>query len=185
MKKSLFLTFILLLNCNLSYADGFDEDEDEDQSTDPTKDLNVVNGTPNLFTDCGIGAILFPSVTWAAAISNFIWDYGLTATTSAVSTPTSCRGDNVEMAKFIIETLPELEKDIAMGGGDYMDAIASIADCKQDYQSQLSENIKNTYYQYTNSAEYSQNNQVQQSFNMYWSIKSAVNNSQGQCQIVL
>src|SRR5688572_5993856 len=38
---------------------------------------------PNPFSDCGIGAALFPKTGWAAVTSNVIWDIGTTALTSA------------------------------------------------------------------------------------------------------
>ena len=59
---------------------------------------------PNPFTDCGIGAALFPDTHWAAVTSNVIWDVGTTALTSATASPETCSGAKVEAAMFINET---------------------------------------------------------------------------------
>ena len=37
----------------------------------------------NPYTDCGIGAALFPNTNWAAVTSNVIWDAGTTAVTDS------------------------------------------------------------------------------------------------------
>ena len=46
---------------------------------------------PNPFSDCGIGAALFPDTSWAAVTSNITWDIGTTALTSATMSPGTCR----------------------------------------------------------------------------------------------
>ena len=82
---------------------------------------------PNPFTDCGIGAT-FDNETGASS-SNAIWDLGSTAITSAVSSPQMCRDRKAESAKLILETLPELEKNVALGEGKYLLALTEVMGC--------------------------------------------------------
>ena len=88
---------------------------------------------PNIYTECGIGGMLFSESTTGsnvgAVISNVIWDAGITATTSALSSPQLCVDKKETVARVILETLPELEKDIAAGEGKYLTALSEVASC--------------------------------------------------------
>ena len=69
----------------------------------------------NPYSECGIGAAIFPKNGAAAAISNVIWDLGSTAVTSATLSPDTCSAETVDTAKFILETIDNLESDVAIG----------------------------------------------------------------------
>ncbi|NRA29271.1 MAG: DUF3015 family protein [Parvularculaceae bacterium] len=91
--------------------------------------------TPNPWLDCGIGALIFPSANLevGAGLSNIIWDLGTTAVTSAQSSPDTCNGlDNVTSAAFIQRTYPTLEKELARGYGDNLNALAKIVGAEDD-----------------------------------------------------
>ena len=64
-----------------------DEGKATDTKATATKpaDPKAPGSGPNPYTDCGIGAALFPNTHWAAATSNVIFDLGITAITSATS----------------------------------------------------------------------------------------------------
>ena len=83
-----------------------------------------------IYTECGIGAMLFQHKKWAglAAISNIIWDWGTTASSSALTTPDSCMGGKEEqMAAFIYHSFDSLEHDLAKGYGDHLDTLMVLA----------------------------------------------------------
>ena len=63
---------------------------------------------PNPFSDCGIGAALFPETKWAAVTSNVIWDVGTTAVASATMSPQTCSGKQAKTAAFIYHTYDSL-----------------------------------------------------------------------------
>jgi hypothetical protein len=84
----------------------------------------------NPFSDCGVGAAIFPTNGAAATISNIIWDAGTTAITSATLSPDTCSSGSADTAKFILETIDNLESDIAMGNGDHVDALAGLMQCE-------------------------------------------------------
>jgi hypothetical protein len=83
----------------------------------------------NPYSDCGIGAALFPDSPAAAVISNVIWDAGTTAVTSATMSPGTCTSGSADTAQFILETIDNLESDVAMGKGDHVDALAGLMQC--------------------------------------------------------
>ena len=84
---------------------------------------------PNPFTDCGIGAALFPDTHWAAISSNVIWDVGTTAVTSATASPQTCSGKKVAAALFIRDTYERLAEETAQGQGEHLATALSLMDC--------------------------------------------------------
>lgn len=84
----------------------------------------------NPYSDCGIGAAIFPDNGAAATISNVIWDVGTTAITSATLSPDTCTAGSADTAKFILETIDSLESEIAMGKGEHVDALAGLMQCE-------------------------------------------------------
>lgn len=86
---------------------------------------NVGQG-PNPFSDCGIGAALFPKLRVGAVISNIIWDLGLTALTSATASPETCSGKTVATAQFILDNHDQLIEDTAKGSGTHLATLMNI-----------------------------------------------------------
>ena len=72
----------------------------------------------NPYTDCGIGAALFPNTNWAAVTSNVTWDAGTTAVISATASEDTCSGGEAQTAMLIHDKLEGLETDIMTGSGD-------------------------------------------------------------------
>lgn len=84
---------------------------------------------PNPFTDCGIGAALFPDTHWAAVSSNVIWDIGTTAVTSATLSPQTCSGKRVKTALFIRDNQQQLVEQFARGQGAHVTAVMEMFEC--------------------------------------------------------
>jgi hypothetical protein len=84
---------------------------------------------PNPYTECGVGAALFPNTHWAAVTSNIIFDLGMTAITSATSSPQTCSGKKVEAAMFIHATYDELVEETAEGGGEHLVSVLDMFGC--------------------------------------------------------
>ena len=81
---------------------------------------------PNPYSDCGIGAALFPNHAVGATISNVIWDIGTTAVISATASPETCSGKNVQAAMFILESYDQLLEETAKGSGDHLATLFDI-----------------------------------------------------------
>lgn len=88
----------------------------------------AVGSGPNPFSDCGIGAALFPKVDVAAVLSNIIWDLGSTAVTSATASPETCTGKEVKAAAFIMDGIEDLQLETAAGEGAHLAALMNILD---------------------------------------------------------
>ncbi|HKC16299.1 MAG TPA: DUF3015 family protein [Steroidobacteraceae bacterium] len=87
---------------------------------------------PSPYTDCGIGAALFPNTKWAAITSNVIWDVGTTAVISATSSPQTCSGKKVAAARFINATYASLSEETAAGHGEHLTTVLNILECAGD-----------------------------------------------------
>ncbi|MFK8053012.1 MAG: DUF3015 family protein [Woeseiaceae bacterium] len=97
---------------------------------------------PNPYTDCGIGAALFPNTHWAAVTSNVIWDVGTTAVISATASPETCQGKSAMAARFISETYDSVLADTARGDGDHIVALMEIYGCESSVHSDITTAIR-------------------------------------------
>jgi hypothetical protein len=114
-KKSL-IVFVALATLQLpAFADGI-----------PT----APPGTgPNPFSDCGIGAALFPNSRFGAVLSNITWFSGTTAVTSAISSPETCNDNTKTALRFINDTYEQLTEETAHGNGEHLTALLNIYGC--------------------------------------------------------
>ena len=92
-----------------------------------------------IYAECGIGAMLFNSDPGAdssartlAVISNATWDSGTTAISSDATSEENCEGNPSTTASLMLQTLPGLERDVARGEGEYLDAVFGAAGCETD-----------------------------------------------------
>lgn len=101
-------------------------------AAEPTAQKEVGSG-PNPFSDCGIGAALFPgeNVKPLAVTSNVIWDIGSTAVTSATASPETCNGKKVEAAAFIFDNYDNLAEETARGMGEHVTALLNIMEVSE------------------------------------------------------
>jgi hypothetical protein len=99
----------------------------------------------NPWKHCGIGAMIFNENGAAAAISNIIWDLGTTAVSSNISSKDNCEGANVKTAMFIQATMSSLEQDIAIGEGDYVNAMLQLRGCSADKNNEIIKAVRKAY----------------------------------------
>lgn len=99
------------------------------QAQTQTTDTKAPGTGPNPYTDCGIGAALFSNTGWAAVTSNVIWDFGLTALTSATASPQTCQGKKVVAAVFIRDTYEQLAEQTAQGKGEHLATVLNMMAC--------------------------------------------------------
>lgn len=97
---------------------------------------------PNPFTDCGIGAALFPDTHWAAVTSNVIWDVGTTAVISATASPETCSGGSAKAARFINDTFDNVLEDTARGDGEYVVTLLEIYGCDKAVHGEIIDSIR-------------------------------------------
>lgn len=167
MKKLVLLSALLIAP---TFAMAMDDATDQSASTTTTKAKKEQGSGPNPFTECGIGAAIFQNVGWAAATSNVIWDLGSTAITSALSSPETCNAKKMDTAKLIIETMPELEKDIAAGEGEYITALAETTGCANG---SINAGLRQSYGAVVADSSYGSKTAVERATDMYNSVRGA------------
>ncbi len=129
---------------------------------------------PNPFTDCGIGAALFPNTGWAAATSNVIWDLGVTGITSATASPQNCQAKSVAAAKFINETYPSIVEQTAQGSGEHLSAVLEIFGCNSAQHDTIIQSIRPSVAQMVASPSYSQQDSVSKAAGYYNVVHNAI-----------
>ena len=101
----------------------------------------------DIYTECGIGAMIAPRNTAVAAVTNVTWDSGTTAISSNISCPDSCNGGQEKVASFIYESYESIEKDLAKGNGNYLDNLLALtgydAQAKKEFIIALRSDFKN------------------------------------------
>lgn len=97
---------------------------------------------PNPYSECGIGAALFPDTNWAAVTSNVIWDLGSTAVTSATMSPNTCSGKKVKAALFIRDTRDQLVEDAARGEGAHLAAAMELFGCNAAARNEMVQAVR-------------------------------------------
>ena len=130
--------------------------------------FNVFAANP--YTDCGIGAALFPNTSWAAVTSNVIWDAGITAVISATASEDTCSEGSVEAAQLIHDKYEALETDIILGQGSSLSALTSVLGCQDN--SNLRSSIASDLRSILSEAGYAEASRVEKSSNLYEALKA-------------
>lgn len=135
----------------------------------------------NPWTDCGIGAMLFTETKWAAVISNVIWDYGTTATSSAVSSKHTCEGKVVALARFIDETYVSLEEETAIGKGDHLNAMLNIRGCEATARAAIVGDLRSGLATSLQDSAYAGKSRSEKAQGYYQLLETTLAAHQGQC----
>ena len=102
-----------------------------------------------IFRECGLGAIIFKGDTdnseLLAIVSNITSDLGSTAITSGLITPASCEGGSSQAVAFIMHTYPSLERDLARGEGEFINAMLDIRGCDVAVHSDMVADMRVSY----------------------------------------
>jgi hypothetical protein len=133
-----------------------------------------VGSGPNPFTDCGIGAALFPNTDWAAVTSNIIWDIGITASISATASPETCSKKKVAAAVFISNTYASLVEETAAGSGQHLTTLLNILECKEQNHAAVIDTVRADVAGNVNAADYTSQSHVDRASGYYNAVTSAV-----------
>lgn len=107
----------------------------------------------NPWTECGIGAMIFPSVPAGAVISNVIWDLGTTAVTSNLISPETCEGGEVHVVQFMKQTHKAIEEETAIGEGEHLTTVLNMLGCDSKSHKNIIQNVRNDYSKVIDSTE--------------------------------
>ncbi|WP_372716452.1 DUF3015 family protein [Immundisolibacter sp.] len=146
-------------------------------STAVFAETKAAGSGPNPYADCGIGAALFNETKWAAVTSNVIWDLGITAITSATSSPETCSGKKLVAALFIRDTYANLVEETAAGQGEHLTTALNIFGCGESRQAVATQAIRGAMGHAVSAPDYSDLPHLDKAANFYSIIENSVNNS--------
>jgi hypothetical protein len=98
----------------------------------------------DIYTQCGLGAIIAPNNDAVAAVTNVTWDSGTTAVSSDASSADSCKGGQKKTAALILEAYPQIERDLAAGTGKHLTALLAATGCKADTHASLAASLRSS-----------------------------------------
>jgi hypothetical protein len=120
-----------------------------------------------IYTQCGIGAMIFKKNETLAAISNITWDLGTTAFSSNMSSDDNCKGSAVAKAAFIHSSYTALEQDIAKGEGQHLNALMDIMKCDTTVRQDVVKSIRTDFAKTVSTVAYSDATTQQKSKQLY------------------
>jgi hypothetical protein len=135
----------------------------------------------DIYSQCGLGAMIFQETHWAAITSNIIWDLGTTAVSSDVSSADSCKGKTAKTAAYIFHSYAQLEQDLAQGQGQHLTALMSSTGCSASAQAQITTGLRGALAAQASSAAYSTATRLDQSKALFEAL--AVETQAASCSI--
>lgn len=134
-----------------------------------------VSFAKNAWTQCGIGALIFPSVGWAAATTNIWWDLGTTATTSSSSSPSQCAGKGASAGKLIYENYANVEEETAKGEGEHLTALLSILECDASAHNAILTDVRADFMRSVNNPSYSKQSTLEKTESFFNNVMDKAN----------
>lgn len=121
----------------------------------PNANAEATKDMQGIYEECGIGGLLFPSWPTGASVSNVIWDWGSTASTSGLSTPEACKGGQAKMAAYIYNAYDSIENDLAKGDGKYLDLLAELSSKEAQAKDAFISEVRTKFREAVNKENYS------------------------------
>ena len=121
----------------------------------------------DIYTDCGLGAMIAPNNDAVAAVTNVTWDLGTTAISSNASSPETCEGGQGSSAAFIFDAYPSIEKDLAVGSGEHLTAMLSIAGVEESARADLTAQLRADFAELVAIEGYSEQTRYEKAENLY------------------
>ncbi len=121
----------------------------------------------DIYTDCGLGALIAPKNDAVAAVTNVTWDLGTTAILSNASSPESCEGGKSDSAAFIYEAYPSIEKDLAIGQGEHLTALLAIVGVDESDSDVVSAQLRDGFARLVSADGYSDQTRFEKAENLY------------------
>ena len=121
----------------------------------------------DIYTECGLGAMIAPKNTAVAAVTNVTWDLGTTAISSNISSPDTCVGGQEKTAAFISDSYDSLEKDLANGDGTYLDTLVVLTGCEPQVHEELISVLRDDFVDVVAAPGYSEQSRFEQANVLY------------------
>lgn len=98
----------------------------------------------DMFSQCGIGAMIFPDKPTLAVISNITWDSGTTAVSSGLS-DAGCSGSKMQAATLIYQKYAALELETVSGSGVHLTTLMDIFQCGEDDRADIVSGLRQDF----------------------------------------
>lgn len=170
------LVAVVLSTSTTVFADDNNTPQASATNSTPVQQKAAGSG-PNPFSDCGIGAALFSETKWAAVSSNVIWDVGITALTSATSSPQTCSGKKVAAALFINQTYDKLVEESASGQGEHLTTVLNVFGCDSARHMNAIHQIRSAMGKAVSTPDYIDQTHLDKASGFYTIVEEAVNAS--------
>ncbi|CAK8711292.1 DUF3015 domain-containing protein [Candidatus Electronema aureum] len=121
----------------------------------------------DIYTDCGLGALIAPRTPAVAAVTNVTFDLGTTAIISNVSSPETCQGGKALAASFINDSYESLEADLARGQGEYLDSLTTLAGISKDGKDAFAAGLRKGFAASVAADNYTGQTRFQKAENLY------------------
>ncbi len=121
----------------------------------------------DIYTECGLGAMIAPSNEAVAAVTNVTWDLGTTAISSNISSEDTCQGGKAKVAAFINDSYESIEKDLASGNGKYLETLATLAKADSQSKEEFIASLRKDFSSLVASNEYSNLTTYEKSEKLY------------------
>lgn len=121
----------------------------------------------DIYTQCGLGAMIAPTNGGVAAITNVTWDSGTTAISSNISSPDTCKGGKAKTAAFIHESYGHIEKNLASGNGSHLDALLTLSGCRTEARPAITAALRNDFSKVVAKTGYSRQSRYEQASGLY------------------
>ncbi|RMH44482.1 MAG: DUF3015 domain-containing protein [Gammaproteobacteria bacterium] len=125
----------------------------------------------DIYTECGLGAMIAPNNAAVAAVTNVTWDLGTTAISSNVSSPDTCRGGQAKTAAFIFKSYEQLEADIAKGQGSYLAQLVELTGA--DDEAQFIAQLRKAFADLASGNDYAEMNRFDKAQALYEMVQKA------------
>ena len=121
----------------------------------------------DIYTECGLGAMIAPNNEAVAAVTNVTLDWGTTAISSNISSPDTCKGGYGKTAMFIHDSYETLENEIASGSGDYLDTLMVLAGVEANDSGEFLNNLRKDFSGLVGQDNYGQLNRFEKAEALY------------------
>ncbi len=121
----------------------------------------------DIYTECGLGAMIAPRNEAVAAVTNVTWDFGTTAISSHISSPDTCVGGQAKTAAFIYDSYKSLETDLASGYGTHLDTLMTLVDYQSQAQQDLTKAVRADFTEIVADPSYTERSRFDQAQALY------------------
>lgn len=121
----------------------------------------------DIYTECGLGALIAPKNEAVAAVTNVTWDLGTTAISSNISSPQTCTGGQPRTAAFIYDSYQSLETDLASGSGTHLDTLMTLVGYESQVQQDLTKTVRADFAKMVADPRYTEQSRFEQAQALY------------------